>query len=80
MAGEAGEVADKIAKIVRDDSEKITPEKKSDLEKELGDVLWFLAQLATETGLSLDKIANANLKKLTSRHKRKKLGGSGDNR
>ena len=80
LAGEAGEIAEKIKKVFRDDGGKITKEKKEDLEKELGDVLWYLSQIATEVALKLDKIADKNLKKLASRKKRGTLHGSGDNR
>jgi NTP pyrophosphatase (non-canonical NTP hydrolase) len=65
---------------MRDDDGKITKEKKKDLEKELGDVLWYLAQISTEVGLSLDMVARSNLSKLSSRNKRDMLRGSGDNR
>lgn len=80
LAGEAGEVAEKIKKVLRDDKGIVSEEKKKELEKELGDVLWYIAQLATELGLSLDEIASANLKKLLSRKERGVLRGSGDNR
>jgi NTP pyrophosphatase (non-canonical NTP hydrolase) len=80
LCGESGEVAEKIKKAVRDDGGEITAERKKELEKELGDVLWYLSQLATELGLSLDKIAETNIKKLYSRLDRGKLHGSGDNR
>ncbi len=80
LAGEAGEVAGKISKVVRDDKGKISKEVKEDLKKELGDVLWFVAQLSTELKLSLSDVAKANLEKLKSRAKRNKLHGSGDNR
>ncbi|MBI3485782.1 nucleoside triphosphate pyrophosphohydrolase family protein [Candidatus Daviesbacteria bacterium] len=80
LTGEAGEVAEKIKKILRDDLGVITPEKKQEIEKELGDVLWYISQLATELKLSLEDVALKNLEKLLSRMKRKKLTGSGDNR
>lgn len=80
LAGEAGEISEKIKKAIRDDGGKITKERKQDLEKELGDVLWYLAQISTEVGLSMDKIAETNLFKLSSRKKRGMLHGSGDNR
>ncbi|MSR84879.1 hypothetical protein EXS71_00320 [Candidatus Uhrbacteria bacterium] len=80
LAGEAGEVADKIKKTLRDDHGVVTEEKKMEIKKELGDVLWYVAQIATELGLSLDEIANVNLEKLFSRMERGKLSGSGDNR
>ena len=58
----------------------VTKERLEELKKELGDVLWYVAQLATELGLSLRDIAGANIEKLRSRMDRGKLGGSGDNR
>lgn len=80
LGGEAGEVCDKISKVMRDYNDKVTNEMKLELEKELGDVLWNLAQLATELDLSLDEIAMNNLRKLQSRKDRNKLHGDGDNR
>ncbi len=80
LAGEAGEVAEKIKKAIRDDQGKITDQKKSEIEKELGDVLWYAAQIATELGLTLNKVAEANIEKLYSRLERGVLTGSGDNR
>ncbi|MFA6273045.1 MAG: nucleoside triphosphate pyrophosphohydrolase family protein [Candidatus Paceibacterota bacterium] len=80
FAGESGEVVEKIKKIFRDDKGKVTAEKKKEIEKELGDVLWYLSQIATELGLSLDKIASGNIEKLYSRLARGKIHGSGDNR
>ncbi|MBU1132260.1 nucleoside triphosphate pyrophosphohydrolase family protein [Patescibacteria group bacterium] len=80
LAGEAGEVAEKVKKIFRDDEGKVSEEKKRELKKELGDVLWYVAQLATELELSLDEIANSNIEKLQSRMARGHLHGSGDNR
>ena len=80
LSGEAGEIADKMKKVIRDDGNVVSEEKKKEVKKEIGDVLWYVAQLATELGLSLDDIAKANLEKLFSRMDRNKLGGSGDNR
>ncbi|MEK7151888.1 MAG: nucleoside triphosphate pyrophosphohydrolase family protein [Patescibacteria group bacterium] len=80
LSGESGEVADKIKKIIRDDGGRVSEEKREDIKKELGDVLWYVAQLATELRLDLDDIAKANLEKLFSRKERGVLGGSGDNR
>lgn len=80
LAGEAGEVADKLKKTIRDDDGVLTDEKRREVGKELGDVLWYVAQVASELNLSLDEIARQNLEKLFSRKERGVLGGSGDNR
>ena len=80
LCGEAGEVAEKIKKMIRDDDGVLTDERRSALSKELGDVLWYLAQIATEADLELDAIAAANLEKLSSRRRRNVLQGSGDDR
>jgi NTP pyrophosphatase (non-canonical NTP hydrolase) len=80
LCGEAGEVAEKIKKMVRDDGGALTDERRDALAKELGDVLWYLAQIATEAGLDLDDVAGDNLAKLLSRQRRQVLQGSGDDR
>ena len=80
LCGEAGEVAEKIKKMVRDDAGVLSPERRDALAKELGDVLWYVAQLATEAGLDLDAVAAGNLDKLLSRRDRDVLRGSGDDR
>jgi NTP pyrophosphatase (non-canonical NTP hydrolase) len=80
LAGEAGEVAEKIGKAIRDDGGVITPARNQALQAELGDVLWYLAQLAEQLGTTLGTVAQANLDKLNSRKQRGVLGGSGDNR
>ena len=80
LCGEAGEVAEKIKKMIRDDAGELSDERQAALSKELGDVLWYLAQLATESGLDLEAIAEANLAKLLSRQRRSVLSGSGDDR
>lgn len=80
LVGEAGEIANKVKKIMRDDNDVITDEKREAIRGELGDVLWYVAQVATEFNLSLAEIAQANLDKLASRKARGVLGGSGDNR
>jgi NTP pyrophosphatase (non-canonical NTP hydrolase) len=80
LSGEAGEVAEKIKKVIRDKNGIIDGETKEDVEKELGDVLWYVSQIATELELSLDDIAQINIKKLYDRLDRGKLSGSGDNR
>ncbi|MCA1799692.1 MAG: nucleoside triphosphate pyrophosphohydrolase family protein [Actinobacteria bacterium] len=78
LNGEAGEVADKVKKTIRDTEDGIYDI--DDLEKELGDVLWYLANLACDLGLSLEQIAQTNIDKLNSRKDRGVLGGSGDDR
>jgi NTP pyrophosphatase (non-canonical NTP hydrolase) len=80
LAGEAGEIAEHAKKAIRDDNGEITPERRSAMTKELGDVLWYLAQLASELDLELDEIAQINLEKLLSRQTRGVLSGSGDDR
>jgi NTP pyrophosphatase (non-canonical NTP hydrolase) len=80
LCGEAGEVAEKVKKMLRDDGGVLSVARRAALAKELGDVLWYLAQLATEADLDLDAIAEANLDKLLSRQERGALRGSGDER
>ncbi len=80
LAGEAGEVAEKISKIIRDHGGVVGDGHKEEIKKELGDVLWFVAQASTELGFSMKDVASANLDKLFSRMERKKITGSGDNR
>ncbi|MEB3321097.1 MAG: nucleoside triphosphate pyrophosphohydrolase family protein [Cyanobium sp.] len=80
LCGEAGEVADKVKKVIRDGGGVFTPGHVEALRLELGDVLWYLAQLATELGLDLNEVAAANLEKLASRAARNVIGGSGDQR
>jgi NTP pyrophosphatase (non-canonical NTP hydrolase) len=80
LCGEAGEVAEKVKKMVRDDGGELTAERREALAAELGDVLWYVAQVATEAGLDLDDVAGANLAKLRSRRQRAVLQGSGDDR
>jgi NTP pyrophosphatase (non-canonical NTP hydrolase) len=80
LAGEAGEVAEKVKKLIRDDGGVMSDERRAALAAELGDVLWYVAQVATEAGLELDAIAEDNLRKLLSRQERGVLSGSGDRR
>jgi NTP pyrophosphatase (non-canonical NTP hydrolase) len=80
LTNEAGEVAGKIKKIFRDKHGAIGDAERAALKAELGDVLWYLAQVATELNLSLQDIADANLAKLLDRQTRGKIQGDGDNR
>lgn len=80
LAGEAGEVADKTSKIMRDDHGMLTMERREELIKELGDVLWTAAAVASELHIPLSCVARKNLEKLAERKHKKTLHGSGDNR
>jgi len=80
LAGEAGEVCEKIKKIYRDKKGIVSKKDKEELAKELGDVLWYVATLASEIDVCLSDIAEANLDKLQSRLERNVIKGSGDNR
>jgi len=80
LVGEAGEVAEKIKKVIRDNDGLLTEEKIQELKKELGDVLWYIAQMCIELNLTLDEVAEHNIEKLYSRMERGKLQGSGDER
>ena len=80
LCGEAGEVAELVKKALRDEGGVLSAERRDLLTRELGDVLWYLAQLSTEAGLDLGAIAAANLEKLASRAARGTLHGAGDDR
>ena len=80
LAGEAGETADKIKKILRDKDGIVTDEDKTEITKELGDVLWYLSNIARYFNVQLSDVAQKNLDKLENRQQRNKLHGTGDNR
>jgi len=80
LASEAGEVGGKLKKVIRDTGGEIDAERKNDIADELGDVLWYVAQLATELDLQMGELAQANIDKLYSRLDRGKIQGSGDKR
>lgn len=80
IAGEAGEVADKIKKVFRDAGGEMAPADKEQVVLELGDVLWYLTAIATRCGVQLEDVARRNIAKLTARRARGVLHGSGDNR
>ena len=80
LAGEVGEVMNKIKKVYRDKDGVFDKQTKQDIAKELGDVLWYLAVLSQDLGQGLDVVAKTNLNKLADRQERGKLSGSGDNR
>lgn len=78
LTGEAGEVADKVKKIIRDGKSVVN--ERVEIAKELGDVLWYLAAVSRDIGVSLDDVAQMNIEKLESRKERGTLQGNGDNR
>jgi NTP pyrophosphatase (non-canonical NTP hydrolase) len=80
LVNEAGEVAGKVKKIFRDKGGKITEEDRQALKGELGDVLWYMAQICTELDITLEEVASANLEKLFDRLRRGAIKGEGDNR
>ena len=80
LVGEAGEVADKVKKILRDKNGVFDEDSKNSIKFELGDVLWYISQLSAELGYELEDVANSNLEKLNSRKIRGKIQGEGDNR
>lgn len=80
LCGEAGEIAEKIKKAIRDNNGYIDGARKEQLLLEAGDILWYLANLAYDLGISLDDVAQRNIKKLQDRQERNKLNGSGDDR
>lgn len=80
LNGEAGEVAEIVFKAFRDEGGYMSPERLKALEKELGDVLWYVARIANQAGLDLERVMQANIDKLMSRKERGVLGGSGNER
>jgi NTP pyrophosphatase (non-canonical NTP hydrolase) len=80
LAGEVGELCNKIKKIYRDHNGVVTTEMRNDLFKEAGDALWYLAVLCEDLEFDLDDVAEENLTKLLSRKDRGVIGGSGDDR
>ena len=81
LTGEAGEIANKVKKFIRDGATKDEYlAKRTEIGYEIGDVLWYCAVLAEELEMNLGHIMEKNLEKLADRHKRGKISGSGDNR
>lgn len=80
LVGEAGEVAEKVKKVIRDGGGEMTPETRQKIALELSDICWYMATLAMELGYSLEEIFQMNYSKLSSRKERGVLSGSGDNR
>ena len=80
LTGEAGEVANKVKKIIRDGSNKNDDRMVSEIKSEIGDCLWYIAVLASDFNIKLSDIASTNLEKLANRKKNNTIHGSGDAR
>lgn len=80
LAGEAGETADKIKKVLRDKNGVLSDEDKGLITKELGDTLWYIASIARYLGVPLSEVASGNIDKLESRYQRDVIHGEGDKR
>jgi NTP pyrophosphatase (non-canonical NTP hydrolase) len=80
LVGESGEFADKVKKIIRDKDGKLNQEIKTELVKELGDILWYVNSVSQLLGSDLEEVASLNLQKVLSRKERGVIKGSGDNR
>ena len=80
LVGEAGEVAEKVKKVIRDENGIFDKESTEGIKKELGDVLWYLSNLCTEFDFNLEEVAVQNLEKLKLRKSKGNISGSGDDR
>jgi len=80
LTGEAGEVANKVKKIIRDGSDSKNEKLVSEIKSEIGDCLWYIAVLANDFDIKLSDIASANIEKLATRKSKGTIHGSGDNR
>lgn len=80
LVGEAGEIADKIKKVYRDNDGVYSLDVRAAIILELGDCLWYLTRLSKVFGVSLIYVATENLRKLFGRRVRGTQRGSGDNR
>lgn len=80
LTSEAGEVAGKLKRVIREEDNIVTDEMREILKKELGDVLWYVNFLSVKLGIPLKDIATANIEKLASRKERSTLKGTGDDR
>jgi NTP pyrophosphatase (non-canonical NTP hydrolase) len=80
LNGEAGEVAENVKKMLRDDGGNLTDERHEALVNELGDVLWYVSELSTVLGVNLAEVATKNITKLRDRRERNVIRGEGDTR
>lgn len=80
LTGEAGEVAEKLKKVIRNHDGDISQLDMTEFKKELGDVLWYIAMMSRQVGLSLEDVAATNLAKLADRKERDVVKSTGDNR
>ncbi len=80
LTGEAGEVAEKVKKMFRDDGGELSETRRYDLARELGDVLWYISALSRDIGMTLEQVAQMNIDKLGKRAAQSTLTGDGDNR
>ncbi len=80
LSGEAGEFANRVKKVIRDNGGRINNTSRDSMAEELGDTLWYIAMAADEINLSLETIAKRNITKLSSRLTRGVISGDGDNR
>lgn len=78
--GEAGEIQNQIKKVLRDDNSEVSTERRGKLIAELGDLMWYVARMATELNVSLSEVAQVNIEKLSDRQERGVIHGSGDKR
>ena len=80
IAGESGELAEKLKKAIRDDNGEINGERRDAIIKELGDVLWYCSQLSRALNVPFSEVAQRNIDKLADRMNRLAINGDGDNR
>ena len=80
LGGEVGELLNKCKKVLRDNSGFFEQKNVEEITAEMGDVLWYLAMLATDLGIDLEDVAANNIQKLEARKKAGTIGGSGDER
>ena len=78
ITGEAGECSDKVKKVIHDNNGEFTDDRKREIAKEIGDVLWYCATLAHDIGYTLNEVGEMNVAKLSSRKERNKINGNGE--